>query len=95
MSAFADWPATRYDEWAASEGRPIWHLPRGTVGELWEEPGSGLAIAHFLSADIGQDLVCNEVLVQVVVPGMKAVDCGRIINVLSIAVRQPIKTSGH
>jgi len=35
-------------------------------------------------------LICNHILVQAVVPGMKAAGYGRIINIISISVKQPI-----
>lgn len=41
-----------------------------------------------------QHLVCNQVLVQAVVPGMKAAAYGRIINIISTSVRQPIRGLG-
>ena len=39
-------------------------------------------------------LVCNQILVQAVVPGMKEEDFGRIINVISTSVKQPIDGLG-
>lgn len=39
-------------------------------------------------------LFCNHVLVQALVPGMKAAGYGRIINVISTSVREPIKGLG-
>jgi len=41
-----------------------------------------------------QHLVCNQLLVQAVVPGMKADGYGRIINVISTSVKQPIDGLG-
>ena len=60
-------------------------------------PPAGTAIdAHpdsFLEA-LNQHLVCNHHLVQAVVPGMKADGYGRIINVISTSVKQPIAGLG-
>ncbi|MFC7357667.1 SDR family oxidoreductase [Jejudonia soesokkakensis] len=39
-------------------------------------------------------LVCNQILVQAVAPGMKKADFGRIINVISTSVKQPIDGLG-
>ena len=35
-------------------------------------------------------LICNQILVQAVVPGMKSVGFGRIVNIISTSVKQPI-----
>ena len=39
-------------------------------------------------------LICNQLLTQVVVPGMKEAGWGRIINIISISVKQPIPDLG-
>ena len=39
-------------------------------------------------------LICNQLLVQAVVPGMKDADYGRIINIISTSVKQPIDSLG-
>ena len=41
-----------------------------------------------------QHLICNQILVQAVVPGMKKADYGRIINIISTSVKQPIDGLG-
>ena len=41
-----------------------------------------------------QHLKCNHLLAQTVVPGMKEVDFGRIINVISTSVKQPLDGLG-
>jgi len=41
-----------------------------------------------------QHLVCNQILVQNVVPGMKEAGYGRIINIISTSVKQPIDGLG-
>lgn len=41
-----------------------------------------------------QHLICNHILVQAVVPGMKTAGFGRIINVISTSVKQPIHGLG-
>ncbi len=39
-------------------------------------------------------LICNHILTQAVVPGMKAEKYGRIINIISTSIKQPIKGLG-
>lgn len=39
-------------------------------------------------------LVCNHILAQVVIPGMKQSGYGRIVNIISTSVKQPIKGLG-
>ena len=41
-----------------------------------------------------QHLLCNHVLVQAVVPGMKSAGYGRIINIISTSIKQPIVNLG-
>lgn len=48
---------------------------------------------EFISA-FNNHLICNQLLVQAVVPGMKAAAFGRIINVISTSVKIPLKGLG-
>lgn len=50
-------------------------------------------VSEFTQA-FSQHLVCNQILVQNVVPGMKQEGYGRIINVISTSVKQPIDGLG-
>ncbi len=45
-------------------------------------------------ATFEQHLVCNQILAQSVLPGMKAAGYGRIINVISTSVKQPLPNLG-
>ncbi len=60
-------------------------------------PPAGLALDantdSFLSG-FNNHLICNHILTQAVVPGMKQVGFGRIINVISTSVKQPIPGLG-
>jgi 3-oxoacyl-[acyl-carrier protein] reductase len=60
-------------------------------------PAGGKAIDanpnQFLSA-FESHLICNQILTQAVVPGMKQSGFGRIINVISTSVKQPIAGLG-
>jgi len=47
----------------------------------------------FLNA-FNQHLICNQILTKAVVPGMKAAQYGRIINVISTSVKIPLKNMG-
>ena len=48
---------------------------------------------EFLSA-FTNHLVCNQILVQALVPGMKEKSYGRIVNVISTSVKQPLNSLG-
>ncbi|MGE0754913.1 MAG: SDR family oxidoreductase [Alphaproteobacteria bacterium] len=50
-------------------------------------------IAAFEAA-FGQHLLCNQVLVQALLPGMQKAGYGRIINVISTSVKAPLKGLG-
>jgi 3-oxoacyl-[acyl-carrier protein] reductase len=58
-------------------------------------PGTALdASLDAFRAAFAMHLFCNHVLVQAVVPGMRAAGYGRIINIVSTSVREPIKGLG-
>jgi 3-oxoacyl-[acyl-carrier protein] reductase len=80
------------DQWLASHPQAVHILINNTGG-----PAGGAA--H--SADIeeyrtafNQHLVCNHILVQALLPRMKASGYGRIINVISTSVKQPLDGLG-
>jgi 3-oxoacyl-[acyl-carrier protein] reductase len=50
-------------------------------------------ISEFLGA-FNQHLICNHVLMQAVLAGMKAAGYGRIINIISTSVKQPLPNLG-
>jgi len=51
------------------------------------------AIQDFINA-FSSHLICNQILVQAVVPGMKEAKFGRVINVISTSVKAPIRGLG-
>lgn len=71
---------------------PIHILINNTGG-----PPSGKAIEADLDsfrAAFEMHLICNHVLTTAVVPGMKASEYGRIVNVISTSVKQPLPNLG-
>lgn len=60
-------------------------------------PAGGTALDakpnEFVSA-FESHLICNHLLVQALVPGMKEAGYGRIINIISTSVKQPLKNLG-
>lgn len=50
-------------------------------------------VQEFVDA-FSSHLVCNQILVQALVPGMKKLQYGRIINIISTSVKQPIRGLG-
>ncbi|MBA2250871.1 MAG: SDR family oxidoreductase [Chitinophagaceae bacterium] len=60
-------------------------------------PKAGVALSasteEFQQA-FNSHLICNHILVQAVVPGMKTLGYGRIINIISTSVKQPIPGLG-
>jgi len=50
-------------------------------------------VSEFIST-FNQHLICNHILVQAVVPGMKQNGGGRIINIISTSVKQPLPNLG-
>jgi 3-oxoacyl-[acyl-carrier protein] reductase len=59
--------------------------PSGTITEAKTE--------EFLSA-FNNHLICNHILAQAVLPGMKESKYGRIVNIISTSVKQPLKNLG-
>jgi 3-oxoacyl-[acyl-carrier protein] reductase len=75
-----------------ADGHTIHILVNNTGGP----PGGPITDATadaFLSA-FQSHLLCNHLLVQAVLPGMKAAGFGRIINIISTSVKQPLKGLG-
>jgi 3-oxoacyl-[acyl-carrier protein] reductase len=82
----------KIDEYFKNNSEPIHILVNNTGG-----PPGGKAVDaeldEFISA-FRNHLLCNQILAQAVVPGMKAEKFGRIINVISTSVKQPIPNLG-
>ncbi len=80
------------EAWLKQHGKTIHILINNTGG-----PAGGPAIDakpdEFVQA-FTNHLLCNQHLAQAVVPGMKAAGYGRIINIISTSVKQPIPGLG-
>ncbi len=93
VADFADWQQVRarVGEFIEATG-PIHILLNNTggppAGRLFEADPEDLVKAF------SQHILCNEVLVQATAPGMRDEGYGRIINVISTSVVQPIKGLG-
>lgn len=77
---------------ACVAAHPVHILVNNTAG-----PPGGAAHAAALDdylAAFRRHLLAGQVLVQAVLPGMRAARCGRIINVVSTSVREPIPNLG-
>ncbi|PKA82282.1 3-oxoacyl-[acyl-carrier protein] reductase [Ulvibacter sp. MAR_2010_11] len=92
VADFNDPESLREKVTKAAEGK-VFHIllnntggPKG--GSIFEAD-----VTEFTKA-FSQHLVCNQILVQAVVPGMKQDDYGRIINIISTSVKQPIDGLG-
>ncbi len=77
---------------ALAAGRPVHILVNNTAG-----PPGGPAYtadpAAFLDA-FNRHLVANQLLVQALLPGMRGANWGRIVNVVSTSVKEPIANLG-
>lgn len=77
---------------AIPDNAPVQILINNTGGP----PGGAIENAQaseFLDA-FSQHLICNQILAQTLVPGMKRSGYGRIINIISTSVKQPIEGLG-
>lgn len=70
-----------------------YHILINNTGGPAGGPITDATIEAFLSA-YNMHLVCNHILAQAVVPGMKEEQFGRIINIISTSVKQPLKGLG-
>lgn len=77
------------------------HISSGKIIHILINNTGGPAGGKAIDADIdqyllafNQHLICNHILVQAVVPGMKSAGFGRIINIISTSVKQPIQGLG-
>jgi 3-oxoacyl-[acyl-carrier protein] reductase len=69
------------------------HILVNNTGGPAGGPVLGAGTGEFAAA-FSQHLLCNQILVQAVVPGMKSAGYGRIVNIISTSVKQPIPGLG-
>ncbi len=75
-----------------SENPPVHILVNNTGGP---KPGeANKALTEEYENAFRNHLICNQILVQAVVEGMKKEKYGRIVNIISTSVKQPIKDLG-
>jgi 3-oxoacyl-[acyl-carrier protein] reductase len=88
----ADHTALRAKVEAAANARPLQIFVNNTGGPPGG-PAQSAAAHEFLSA-FNQHLIAAQTLLQAVLPGMKASGYGRIVNVISTSVKEPIRNLG-
>jgi 3-oxoacyl-[acyl-carrier protein] reductase len=69
------------------------HIVVNNTGGPPGGPASNARLDEFTTA-FAQHLLANQTILQAVLPGMKAAQYGRIINVISTSVKEPIKNLG-
>ena len=77
---------------ALAGGRPV-HILVNNTGGPPGGPAHGADAAAFVDA-FNKHLLANQALVQAVLPGMRAASWGRIVNVISTSVKEPIANLG-
>jgi 3-oxoacyl-[acyl-carrier protein] reductase len=87
-----DHAALRAKVEAAANARPVQILVNNTGGPPGG-PAQNAKVEEFLSA-FQQHLVANHIVLQAVLPGMRGARYGRVINVISTSVKEPIKNLG-
>lgn len=88
----ADGPALRAAVESMSANNPVQILINNTAG-----PAGGPAHSAepaFYLAVFRQHLIANQILVQSILPGMRAASWGRIVNIISTSVKEPIANLG-
>lgn len=75
------------------QNNPAIHILVNNTGGPPAGPVGNANTADFLTA-FNNHLICNHILAQAVLPGMKKEQYGRIINIISTSVKQPIAGLG-
>ena len=86
-------PVKLHEKVSKAAADKIFHILINNTGGPKGGPIFDAQSDEFIKA-FSQHLVCNQLLVQAVVPGMKEADFGRIINIISTSVKQPIDGLG-
>jgi len=93
VADFADPAAVRNAVGEYLAGHPPIHILVNNSGGPPAGPALEASEEAFRAA-FAMHLFCNHALVQLTVPGMRAAGYGRIINIISTSVREPIKGLG-
>jgi 3-oxoacyl-[acyl-carrier protein] reductase len=93
VADFTDWQAVQRVVQQRLDGGQVYHILVNNTGGPHSGPILDATPDDFLAA-VRQHVICNHVLAQLLVPGMKAASYGRIINIISTSVIQPIKGLG-
>ena len=88
----SDTAALRAQGEALAAGKPV-HILVNNTGGPPGGPAHAAEVAAFLDA-FNKHLVANHVLVQALLPGMRGAGWGRIVNVISTSVKEPIRNLG-
>jgi len=88
----ADHTGLRAKVEATANARPVQILINNTGGPPGGQAQSA-KVEEFLAA-FQQHLIANHVVLQAVLPGMRGAGYGRVINVISTSVKEPIKNLG-
>lgn len=88
----ADTDRLRAQAEALAAGKPV-HILVNNTGGPPPGPVHAAEVAAFLDA-FNKHLVANHTLAQALLPGMRAAHWGRIVNVISTSVREPIEGLG-
>ncbi|RLD29229.1 MAG: short-chain dehydrogenase [Bacteroidetes bacterium] len=86
-------PSTLKKKMIEATKQKNYHILINNTGGPKGGPIFSAEISEFTNA-FSNHLVCNQILVQNVVPGMKEAGYGRIINIISTSVKQPIDGLG-
>ena len=78
--------------WQQDDGRPV-HILINNTGGPAAGPAHSAKIEEFRSA-FNQHLICNHILATHFISSMKSLGYGRIINVISTSVKQPLPNLG-
>ena len=84
--------ALRAQAEALAAGKPV-HILVNNTGGPPPGPVHAAEVAQFLDA-YTKHLIANHTLMQALLPGMRAAHWGRIVNVISTSVREPIEGLG-
>ncbi len=71
----------------------VYHILLNNTGGPAAGPAIDATVEQFVSG-LSKHLICNHILVQAIVPGMKQAKFGRIVNIISTSVIQPIMGLG-